>query len=116
MVEFALVVPVLVLVIFAIIQMGIVFNNQVTLTDAVRAGARTAAVSRLQANPTAVTVARVRAAAPNLSAAQLTVGVDSTWVHGDSVTVTATYPYSVSIAGLVVKSGTLQSSTVERVE
>ena len=46
MVEFALVLPILLLLVMGIIQFGIVFNNYVTLTDGVRAGARQAAVSR----------------------------------------------------------------------
>ena len=46
MVEFAIVLPVLCLLLFGAIQFGILFNNYVTLTDAVRAGARKAAVSR----------------------------------------------------------------------
>jgi hypothetical protein len=32
------------------------------------------------------------------------------------VTVTATYPYDISLLGVVVKSGTLSASTTERVE
>jgi hypothetical protein len=32
------------------------------------------------------------------------------------VTVTASYPYSISILGMVVKSGNLTSTTTERVE
>ena len=43
LVEFALVLPLLGLLIFGIIQFGIIFNNYVTLTDAARAGARRAA-------------------------------------------------------------------------
>ena len=46
MTEFALILPLLVVLLFGIIQFGIIFNNYVTLTDAVRAGAREAAVSR----------------------------------------------------------------------
>jgi len=38
--EFALALPILALLLFAVIQFGIVFNNYVTLTDATRAGAR----------------------------------------------------------------------------
>lgn len=116
MVEFAIVVPVLLLVVFAIVQLGIVFNNNVTLTDAVRAGVRTAAVSRLSPNPTSAAVAQVQASAANLDLSKLAVSVSSDWVHGDSVTVTATYPYSISLLGLVIKSGRLQSTTTERVE
>ena len=115
-VEFAIVVPILLLVVFAIVQLGMVFNNNVTLTDAVRAGARVATVSRLAADPTAAVVTRVRAAAVNLHAADLDVSVASTWAHGGDVTVTAPYPYSISLLGLVVKSGRLESTTIERVE
>ena len=38
------------------------------------------------------------------------------WVHGGDVTVTATYPYSISLLGIVVASGNLSSSTTERIE
>jgi Flp pilus assembly protein TadG len=38
--EFALVLPILAFILFAVIQFGIVFNNYITLTDATRAGAR----------------------------------------------------------------------------
>ena len=51
MVEFVLVLPILMLVLFAIIQFGMTFTHYVALTDAVRAGARTAAISRLSATP-----------------------------------------------------------------
>ena len=40
MTELALVAPILLLLLFGIIQFGIVFNNYVTLTDAARAAAR----------------------------------------------------------------------------
>ena len=46
MAEFAIVLPLLVVLLFGIVQFGILFNNYVTLTDAARAGARAAAVSR----------------------------------------------------------------------
>ena len=46
MTEFAIVLPILIVLLFGIVQFGILFNNYVTLTDAVRAGARAAAVSR----------------------------------------------------------------------
>ena len=44
--EFALVLPILMAILLGIIQFGIIFNNYITLTDATRAGARKAAVSR----------------------------------------------------------------------
>ena len=115
MVEFALVLPIMLVVLFGIIQFGITFKDYVTLTDAVRAGARTAAVSRYSSTPVADTVARVKSAA-DLTPASVSVTVTSTWIHGDDVVVTARYPYSISLFGVVVSSGDLSSSTTERVE
>ena len=114
------------LLVFGIIQFGILFNNYLTLTDAVRAGARQAAVSRTLPDPVGATKNRVKSAAANLdtSADVLDITVDPTdpntgahdWVQGGDVTVTATYPYSINLLGFVVKSGHLTSQTTERVE
>jgi Flp pilus assembly protein TadG len=116
MTEFALVLPLLVLLLFGVIQFGIAFNNYITLTDAVRAGARQAAVSGNMEDPEAVAEEQVRESATGLKAAELDVIVSSTWEHGDDVTVTAIYPYSISLLGLVVSSGELESEATERVE
>jgi Flp pilus assembly protein TadG len=116
MVEFVLVAPILLLLVFGIVQFGIMLNNYVTLTDAVRVGARQAAVSRTNPNRVTVTTDRVKSAAGNLDDDDVVVDVDSTWDQGGDVTVTATYPYSISLLGFVVKSGTLTSETTERVE
>jgi Flp pilus assembly protein TadG len=115
-VELAIVLPILALLLFGILQLGITFNHYLALTDAVRAGARAAAVSRHDANPVATTEAKLRAAAPDLKQSDLDVTVDSTWAPGTPVTVTATYPYDIDLLGVVVKSGHLTSSTQERVE
>jgi hypothetical protein len=58
----------------------------------------------------------VRNSAANLKQSNLNVTVTSTWQPAADVTVTATYPYKVSLLGLVVKSGNLSSTTTERVE
>ena len=116
MAEFAIVLPVLCVLLFGIIQLGIVFNNYVTLTDAVRAGARTAAVSRSDGDPTGATTTAVRSSAADLNQTNLGVTVNSAWTAGTPVTVTATYPYSISLLGWVVASGNLTSKTTERVE
>lgn len=117
MVEFALVLPILLVLVLGIIQFGILFNNYQTLTDAVRVGARQAAVSRTLADPAGTATARVRTAAgTSLDDARLDVEVTSTWTQGSDVTVRATYPYEINIIGLVVKSGRLTSETTERVE
>ena len=114
--EFALALPILVLLLFAVIQFGIVFNNYVTLTDATRAGARKGAVSRQATNPTSVTVSAVRSSAADLNQANLSVAVSSTWLAGSDVRVSASYPYSINLFGVAVKTGVLTSTTTERVE
>jgi Flp pilus assembly protein TadG len=116
MTEFALVLPLLALLLFGVIQFGIVFHQYVTLTDAVRAGARQGAVGRHLASPEAAVDDRVRGSAADLDQAKLTVTVTSSWNQGEDVSVTATYPYQISLLGLVVKSGNLTSTTTERVE
>lgn len=116
MVEFALVLPLLVVLLFAIVQFGIVFNNYVTLTDATRAGARAGAVARNDADPNGTATSAVQSSSANLDQTNLNVSVNSTWQPGSDVTVTATYPYSISLLGWVVASGNLQSQTTERVE
>jgi Flp pilus assembly protein TadG len=111
-----MVLPLLALLLFGVIQFGIVFHQYVTLTDSVRAGGRQGAVSRDLSNPEAVVIDRVRRSAADLDPADLNIDVDSTWTQGDDVTVTATYPYDISLLGVVVKSGELRASTTERVE
>ncbi len=118
MVELALVMPLIALLLFGVIQFGVVFHNYVTLTDAVRAGARKAAVSR-ELGPAAATAAvnqAIKDSASDLDQGKLLPSVNSTWGHGDDVTVSATYPYSINLLGVVVQSGNLKSSTTERVE
>jgi Flp pilus assembly protein TadG len=124
LVEFAFVVPVLLLIILGIVQFGILFNNYITLTDAVRAGARQAAVSRTLPNPTQVTTDRVRRSAAGLDSNKLTVSVavwdpatsSAIWAQGGDVTVTARYPFSINLMGFVVRTGDLKAETTERVE
>jgi Flp pilus assembly protein TadG len=116
MTEFALVLPILVVLLFGIIQCGIAFNNYVALTDAVRAGSRKAAVSRESGDPSGACVTAAQNAAGDLSQSKLTVTCSSNWQPGSDVTVTGTYPYSINLLGWVVKSGDLTTQIKERVE
>jgi Flp pilus assembly protein TadG len=119
--EMALILPLLAAILLAIAQFGIAFNNYITLTDATRAGARKAAVSRFIGDQGASAMAAVRSAASNLKQSgqgSLTVDATSTnWnVPGSDVTVTATYPYSINILGWTIAGGDLTSTTKERLE
>jgi Flp pilus assembly protein TadG len=118
LVEFTLLIPVLLFVVLAIAKFGDLYNHYVTITDATRAGARMAVVSRTASDPSAAAIQAVRDSAHTLDQAQLTVTITPSppWTSGQQITVTASYPYSLDLAGLVVRSGTLTSSTKERVE
>jgi len=117
MVEFALVAPLLCLILFGILQFGALYNDYVTLTDATRVGARKAAVSRHEADPAGAAETAARNSAAGLDQAELDVAVAATaWEHGGSVTVEATYPYEIDLLGFVVAAGDLTSETTERVE
>lgn len=118
MVEFAIIVPILLTILLAIVQLGIVYNNWVSITDAARAGARKGAVCRTGCTPdaTTATVNVVKNSAADLNQSSLGVTVTSTWAQGADVTVKASYPWSVNIMGVVVASGTMTATTTERVE
>jgi Flp pilus assembly protein TadG len=112
LVEFALVLPILAMLILGIVQFGIVFHDYVALTDAVRAGARQGSVTH---DASAASAAVVNSAS-ELNPSDLAVDVDSSWDPGSDVTVTATYPYDISLLGVVIKSGRLSAKTTDRVE
>ena len=116
--EFELILPVLVALLLGIIQFGIVFNNYLTITDAARAGARKAAVSRFLGDNGAAAKTTAQNSAQQLNQTDLKVTVTSTnWnVPGSDVNVTVTYPYSINILGWTVKAGDLSSTTKERLE
>jgi Flp pilus assembly protein TadG len=120
MAEFTLVLPVLAILLFGVIQFGIAFNNYLAVTDAVRAGARQAAVARYlpPGEREAKVRAKVYASADGLDTSKLSVTVTASggWEPGSDVTVTASYPYSINLLGKVVKDGFLTSKTTERVE
>lgn len=115
-VEMALILPILVVLVLAIAQFGIAFNNYLTLTDAARAGARKAAVSRFVGDGGASAYALVMTDASGVPGASATVTSDNWNVPGSDVVVTATAPYSINILGWTVKSGDLTSTTTERLE
>jgi Flp pilus assembly protein TadG len=117
MTELALVLPILVVLVLAIAQFGVAFNNYVTLTDAARAAARKGAVSR-EAGQSSDCQNAGYAAGTDLKnpGTDFKVTCVSSWGIGSDVTATATYPYQISLLGWVVKSGTLTSTMKERVE
>ena len=68
--------------------------------------------------PLAQAEALVRASASDLNQSDLQVTVNplAGWSQGSDVSVSASYPYQVSLLGIVVSSGNLTATTQERVE
>jgi Flp pilus assembly protein TadG len=96
MVELAIVLPVLLLLVFGIIEMGRLYNAQVTLTHAAREGIRDYVIhhDRLQAENTAII-----AASSNFDTTPMTFDppVNDPCDPGQPTTMTITYPFSMRI-------------------
>jgi hypothetical protein len=143
--EFALVLPLFLLVILGIFKFGVAYNNYLTLTDAVRSGARQLALDRgagggLPSAPCTDAIGRVQSAAEGLDQSSLTVtvfadattspsdsfvsdgpssgsGTCDTMISGDAATVSASYPCDATIFGIDFAPGChLTASATERTE
>jgi len=134
LVEFALILPMLMLLTTGILVFGVAMNNYMQLTNAVSIGARTLAVSaQLTTDPCATAYTAITNAAPNLSPSNFTftyvlngttytgttcnsssvsTGAAGNLSSGATATVTATYPLNLSVYGEVFsKNGAVLSST-----
>jgi Flp pilus assembly protein TadG len=115
-VEFAIVLPMLVLLVFGITQFGMAFRNYLAITDAARVAARAAAVKRTSSPCTAA-----RTAIQNtVSAGQWTqisgrITCTAGPNVGDQVKIAIKYPYSIGLPG-VSASGDLTANATERME
>jgi Flp pilus assembly protein TadG len=87
MVEFALVLPLLLLLVFGMIEFGRVFNESLVVTAAAREGARSAAVG---GSDTVATNAALNYIVPSDRATAIVAISPSVRVGGQSVTVTVT--------------------------
>ena len=117
-VEFALILPILVIVLFGTIEFGHAFWTYQQVSAAASEGARRAAVSRNSDSRDADIETAVTNASPNLTGA-LTVNSASTWAPGQPVTVTITYQLDSIGMGLLSTlgfDGTLTSQRTARVE
>ena len=108
-VEFALVLPLLLVVALALVQVGLLVRDRLLVEAAARAGARTAAVDPEQA-AIADAVAR---SAPDLDPGALMVGVARAGTQGDPVTVTVGYTAAIRIPfiGWLIPHGVEMTST-----
>lgn len=109
LVEFAIITPLLLLLVFGIIEFGRAYNAQNTLTHAAREGARKYAITQ----DTTEGETAAKNAATSLDSSQITVTLSSC-VPGDPATVTLEYPFELRIAFFPVTNFTMQSEGVMR--
>lgn len=101
--EFALVVPVLLLIVMGIIEFGFMFQAQLALTHAAREGARQASVGRYDAGEV------MSRAYPIVPSVATSPSPPSAAASGDAITITLTYDYDwrvLPIPGTVPVRGT----------
>ena len=117
-----MILPVLILILYAVVQFGQVYLQYQEVSGATSEGARRASTMSTVAEPgrTATIVATVRGGTSvgttsAFDSSGLTVSVSSTWTPGAPVTVTSTYPASVTILGVTLFSGNLTTKRTARV-
>jgi Flp pilus assembly protein TadG len=121
-VEFALVIPLLLALVTGIIQLSLLYNHQLTVNDALRQVARQVSACRFASgstDPKPQFQTDIGNAGMTPSNAGLTTSQGSTWscpASGTSVTLSGSYPDTVSIYGLKLLSVTLSSSETVAIE
>jgi Flp pilus assembly protein TadG len=131
--EFALILPTLLMVITGVWQFGVLYNHYILLTQATTAGAQTLQTDRLSTanDPCADTFTAIANAAPTLDPTKIGItitmnnntaitsktcsGKQTQLAMGGPVTVQATYPYSLNIAGITIGSGSMSSWAISEI-
>jgi Flp pilus assembly protein TadG len=114
-VEFALVLPIMMVITLALVQVGLLARDQLVVVQAARAGAREAAVDPDEA---AVRSAAL-AAGPGLDSDRLSLTVNRSGGLGDPVTVSVAYEAPISVPfveWLFPPAASLDSSATMRQE
>lgn len=137
--EFALTLPILLLVVTGITTFGVAITNYVQLTEAVSVGGRALAISRNEVlDPCATAASAVQGAAPSLKSSSLTYsfvldgaafsgstcssanvnsGAAGDLVQGQAATITVTYPCVLKVYGAnYAPSCVLTAKTTELVQ
>ena len=119
LVEFVIVLPVLALLLFGILQFGVLFYNYLAITDAVRVGARAAAVKRTTdpcgAAQTAIQNTVTATQWSKMAASFDCKTPDGTADPGGRVIISVKFPYEIGLPDLSA-SGNLNASVTERLE
>ena len=114
-VEFALVLPIVLAIVLALVQVGLLVRDRLLVESAVRSGARTAAVDP---GDDAVRAAVLRAA-PALDEGAVSLAIARAGARGEPVTVTLTYVAAVRVpfvAWLFPEGVSMQAEATDRQE
>jgi Flp pilus assembly protein TadG len=123
LVELSLCTGFLCLMLLAVWQVGTIFSNFIDISEAARSGARTAALSGApttsnDAPSLAAAKTEGQFAATNSASVPgmvVTISAVGTWTAGSKVRATVTAPYTLSLFGVSVSSGTLSVTDDMRV-
>ena len=123
LVELSLTAGFLCLMLLAVWQVGTVFSNFINISEAARSGARAAALSGApttanDAPSLATAKTEGQFAATNSASVPgmvVTISAIGTWTAGSKVRATVTAPYSLSLFGVAISSGTLSVTDDMRV-
>jgi Flp pilus assembly protein TadG len=115
-VEFAFVLPLLVLLVFGLLQFGVAFHNYLGITDATRVAARAAAVKRTN-DPCGAATTAIQQTVSTTQWSQISSRITCAAGAnvGDPVTITIRYPYRIGLPGFGA-SGDLTARAQERLE
>lgn len=116
LVEFALIVPLLILLLFGIVDFGRIFHAYLTIDHAGREAARAASIGKDDTQVTSTAVSD--AVGIGLTADRVVVSPTGTRVSGNDVSIKITYPitFLTPVIGTIVGPITLEDTTVMRVE
>lgn len=118
LVEFALILPILLLLVMGILQFGMMLSTYLTIENASREGAR----KGITGSPDAEIRQIITDTSPSLNASNLSVSItpgDAARNSGDTITVRITYSYQLTvpiISSLFNNSVVLNGQTSMRVE
>jgi Flp pilus assembly protein TadG len=124
-VEFAVIANVLLIIIFAIYQIGVVFEHYIDVSDAARSGARAGSqwAACASSNGTAFVSGKVHTIvqqSTSLSTTDSTSDLqhpsDANWASGDDISVTVSTPYDISLFGIGVSNGTLSHTVTMKAQ
>lgn len=118
LIEFAIILPLLLLILMSIAEFGMMLNSYLTIRNACREGARSGIVGSFDADIKSTIVGT----SPSLEEADLTINITPSYGNrksGDPLTVSLSYKYHLTvpiISGLLNNTVILNSQTTMRIE